>query len=261
MNGDAGILEMAIYSPSRADQSAAYFNYLPNGDGSLPKHWKPKVLLGKVAGFAKNWAVYTRLISLIPEAPDHIRALHLRRFTKHGNFDVSKNLLDSRCHVGGDNKVTEGSIGNSNVETPLYLAARFRSEHVVNLLHEYGADIDKARLQTHRPIKGAIKSGSIAIVQKLLAYGAGCDYTIVVQALLSEYTAIVMLLLDQFTEECLHTVFGRDLAEEMLERGLTFMLDLLYSRECFRYSDGRIVAYSPVAGNRHECLKCGELHK
>ncbi|CAH0026959.1 unnamed protein product [Clonostachys rhizophaga] len=226
MNGDTGILEMAIYPPSRADQSAAYFDYMPNGDNSLPKHWRPKVLLGKVAGFAKNWAVYTKLISLIPELPDHVRAMHLRRFAEYGNLDVVKNLLDSGCHVDGDCKATEGSVGNGNVETPLYLAARFGNEDVVNLLLEYGADVDKARLQIHRPMEGAVKSGSIAIVQKLLTNGAVCDYTIVVQALHSEYTAMVELLLDQFTEECLHTVFGRDLAEEMLERGLTSIAEM-----------------------------------
>jgi hypothetical protein len=54
MNGDTGILEMAIYPPSRADQTASYFDYMPNGDGNLPKHWRPKFLLGKVPGFAKN---------------------------------------------------------------------------------------------------------------------------------------------------------------------------------------------------------------
>ncbi|CAG9976202.1 unnamed protein product [Clonostachys byssicola] len=261
MNGDTGILEMAIYPPSRADQGAAYFDYMPNGDDSLPKQWRPKVLLGKVAGFAKNWAVYTRLVSLIPELSDHVRAMHLRRFAEYGNFDVVKNLLDAGYYVDGDVKVTEGSVGNSNVATPLYLAARFGNENVVNLLLEYGADVHKARLQIHRPIEGAVKSGSIAIVRKLLSYGAVCDFTIVVQALLSEYTAMVELLLDQFTEECLHAAFGADLAEEMSERGLSSMLDLLYNRECFRYSDGTIVPYSPIMEDGPECPKCGELHK
>uniref|UniRef100_A0A8H7N682 Ankyrin repeat protein n=1 Tax=Bionectria ochroleuca TaxID=29856 RepID=A0A8H7N682_BIOOC len=172
--------------------------------------------------------------------------MHLRRFAEYGNFDVVRKLLDSGCHVDGDSKVTEGSVDNGNVETPLYLAARLGNEDVVKLLLEYGADVHKARLQVHRPMEGAVKSGSIAIAQKLLAYGAVCDCTIVVQALLSEYPAMVELLLGQFTEKCQHTLFGRDLAEEMLERGLSSMLDLLYNRRCFRYSDGRIVAYSPV---------------
>ncbi|CAH0056977.1 unnamed protein product [Clonostachys solani] len=243
MNGDTDLLEMALCPPSRTDKdSNAYFGYISQGDAGQPGPRRARDSLEEATSCAKNWEIYSKLTSLLPHAfIIRLHAIHIRRYAEYGNFDIVKKLLESGCHVDG-----EADLADNYRETPLYLASRFGNEDVVDLLLQYGANVQRARLFIHRPLLGAIKSGNIFIVRKLLLHGARFHYYDVIQALLSEYEDMVRLLLDQYREDCLRTSFGSKLANEISDYGLDSMLDLLHDRGCFQYIDGKIETINPA---------------
>lgn len=196
------------------------------------------------------------MASLLPEPCISLRRGLIRRFPEYGNLNIDRNLLDNGCHVDGEALVRmTGHRG-----TPLYLASRYENADVVNLFLERGADVERTGLNNFRPLLGAIKSGNIYIVQKLLGYGAKCYYYDIEEALLSEYEKMVDLLLRQYTEECLYAGLGSELAKAMSRHGLSSMLKLLHDRGYFRYDDGEIVASVDPEEGREPCDLCGYLH-
>ncbi|CAH0053534.1 unnamed protein product [Clonostachys solani] len=258
MNGDMELLEMALYPPSRADpNSTAYFDYIPTEPIASRQQLKTQQLLEKAQFFAKNWEVYSRLASLLPEPRATLRGALIRRFAEYGNLNIVKNLLDNGYHVDGEAEVKR----TCSRGTPLYLASRYGNANVVNLLLKRGADVEKAGLNDFRPLLGAIKSGNISIVQKLLEYGAKCYSNDIEQALLSEHEKMIDLLFGQYTEECFYAGLGSELAQEMPRYGLTSMSKLLHDRGYFRYVDGKIVASTDPEEGRGLCELCGYLHK
>ncbi|CAH0000049.1 unnamed protein product [Clonostachys byssicola] len=257
MNGDMELLEMALYPPSRADpNSTAYFEYIPTEPITFHQQLKTQRLLERAQFFAKNWEVYSRLASLLPEPSASLRRGLIRRFAEYGNLNIVRNLLDNGCHVDGEAAVRRAGHRG----TPLYLASRYGNADVVDLLLERGADVEKTRLNNFRPLLGAIKSGNIYIVQKLLKYGAKCYPYDIVEALLSEYEKMVDLLLGQYTEDCLYAGMGSELAKEMSRYGLSSMLKLLHDRGYFRYVDGEIAASVDLEEGRGPCELCGYSH-
>ncbi|CAH0023993.1 unnamed protein product [Clonostachys rhizophaga] len=257
MNGDIQLLEMALYPPSRADpNSTAYFDYIPTEPITSHQQLETQRLLERAQFFAKNWAVYSRLASLLPEPSASLRRGLIRRFAEYGNLDIVRNLLDNGCHVDGE--IVVRRTGHRG--TPLYLASRYGNADVVNLLLERGADVERTGLNNFRPLLGAIKSGNIYIVQKLLEYGAKCYFYDIVEALLSEYENMIDLLLGQYTKECLYVGMGSELAKEMSRYGLSSMLTLLLDRGYFRYVDGKIMATVDQEEGKESCDLCGYLH-
>ncbi|VUC20111.1 unnamed protein product [Clonostachys rosea] len=252
MSGDVELLEMALYPPSRADpNSTAYFDYISTEPTTTRQQRFARRLLMRALFFAKNWDVYSRLASILPELSDTFRGKLLRRFAEYGNLSIVKNLLDNGCHVDGE---AAGSRTGYHRETPLYFASRYGNADVVSLLLERGADVERKVQYCFRPLLGAIKSGNISIVQKLFEYGAKCSSLEVEQALLSEYPEMIDLVLDRYTEECGYAGLGSDVAKEISDHGLSSMLELLHDRGYIRYVDGEIVdGVYPEDDGRGDC--------
>ena len=92
----------------------------------------------------------------------------------HGHAHVAQALLQARAHVEA---ATLGSRGNIDVKevTPLIAAIEAGHFHVVHLLADAGADVNRPDSSGFTPLMGAARAGHAKMVQFLLERGARHD--------------------------------------------------------------------------------------
>ncbi|CAH0058520.1 unnamed protein product [Clonostachys solani] len=167
----------------------------------------------EILRFAKTWEVFSRLLSFLPPgfleeskyAEPNSSEL-LLHFADLGNFDIAKGLLDAGAHTRGH----EWQLGMH----PLWAAARQGYEDIVDLLLEYGADVNQATVLYCSTVGAAVRSGNISLVKKLLSQGGDFREEAPRGALVVENVPMLELLLDHLDAQ------GRIshlLAEELLE--------------------------------------------
>lgn len=158
---DMAMLRLAFYPPSRENPKSSDFAGQPYGtiEDTSPIGGK----LRNAQLHTKSPEVYTYIEGFLAQ-PSQVQSSSVIRHAEWGNVAMVKFLLDR----GGD-------MIASN-ETALVAAASRCQEEVIDLLLERGADPNydgkNNMLLEHLAIEMAASTGSLKIVQKLLAHGA-----------------------------------------------------------------------------------------
>ena len=167
IRADMAMLRLAFYPPSRDSPKSSDFAGQPYGtiEDTSPIGRK----LRHAQCYTKSPEVYKYIEGFLAQpsqlhSPSVIQSPSVIRHSEWGNVAMVGFLLD--C---GGNMI-------NNIETALIAAARRCQEEVIDLLLERGADPNhdglKGMLLEHLAIEMAASTGSLKIVQKLLAHGA-----------------------------------------------------------------------------------------
>ncbi|KAI9642834.1 hypothetical protein NHQ30_008567 [Ciborinia camelliae] len=191
ISGDMNMVRLAVYPPSRSNTNST--DFFGQRWGVVNTKSGPSSDLASCLYFAKTWEVFQYIDDFLikgsfwPSESSHL----LRHYAGLGNLEIIQKLLDAGADIHG---------GNGHNRNPLIVAARHCHEDIVDLLLERGADPNNYEAQQRGPpLAAAINSGSIAIVRKLLDYGAKIDEygsSFLRRAVRLEHTAMVELLLD-----------------------------------------------------------------
>jgi len=202
IRGDLDVMRAAMYPPSRATPDST--DLLGQPFGSVSEGSPLLYQLLDVLHHTTSPAVfdYVRGIFAEPLSDDKLyqrMAIHAQR----GNLEMVRHLLDMGVPFQSQGKIAR------LLDPPLVEACKGCHEEIVDLLLARGADPNyRAEVELLRPRKAlpmAAKSGSLAIVRKLLDHGAYVnelrDYPgnvpAVWYALYLEHTAMVRLLLER----------------------------------------------------------------
>lgn len=143
---------------------------------------------------ARTLDVYTHLASFFPDFlkqyPEQA-GRHLELYAEYGNTAIVRHLLEAGVPVGGSRAPFH--------PTPLHHAARRSYADIVHLLLDRGADVRKYCRQLGDPLFAAVDGGDLSIVQALLDRGAVCNYSTLQQAVFSERTDLVDLMMRNCT--------------------------------------------------------------
>ncbi|CAG9977988.1 unnamed protein product [Clonostachys byssicola] len=164
-----------------------------DGTDDVPAH---RGVSFDVLRFAKTWEVFSKLLSSLP--PDFLEKKGkysqpngsdlLMHFADLGNFEIAKGLLDAGAHTRGH----EHQLGMH----PLWIAARQGYEDIVDLLLEYGADVNRPTVLYCSTVGAAVRSGNISLVKNLLSKGGHFKEEAPCGALVVENVPMLELLLD-----------------------------------------------------------------
>lgn len=143
---------------------------------------------------ARTLDVYTHLASFFPDFlkqyPEQA-GRHLELYAEYGNTPIVRHLLEAGVPVGGSRAPFH--------PTPLHHAARRSYADIVHLLLDRGADVRKYCRQLGDPLFAAVDGGDLAVVRALLDRGAVCNYSTLQQAVFSERTDLVDLMMRNCT--------------------------------------------------------------
>ncbi|KAK7222113.1 hypothetical protein V2G26_010116 [Clonostachys chloroleuca] len=203
--GDMDILDVALRLDSTAED--------------VPAH---RGVSFELLRFAKTWEVFLKLLSFLP--PDFLERREkstephsselLLHFADVGNFEIAKGLLDAGAHTRGH----EWQLGMH----PLWIAARQGYEDIVDLLLEYGADVNRSTVLYCSTVGAAVRSGNTSLVKNLLSKGGNFKGEAPCGALVVENVPMLELLLD-------HLDAGANISMVLIQE----LLDLASERHLF----------------------------
>jgi ankyrin repeat protein len=222
LRGDMNTIRLAIYPDSRSTPDNTDFCGQPFGN--VDKTSKPGSNLQDCLYYAKNWETLQYIDTFFKESILQSHEPYLMvRYAVLGNVEIVRQLLDAGFDIHGK------EILNRN---PLGIASRFCHEDIVDLLLERGADPNNWKMQQRtQPLCAAAAGGSIAIVRKLLRYGANdsnYDCWALRSAVRLEHTAMVNLFLELNIGD---GICRRVALKDALDNGLESMVQLLQDNE------------------------------
>jgi ankyrin repeat protein len=197
MRGDIKMLHLALHpatsyaaasprpTPSTPSDPGQPARRVSRGGSANPAH----AVLAAMQ-HARTLDVYTHLASFFPDFlkqyPEQA-GRHLELYAEYGNTPIVRHLLEAGVPVGGSRAPFH--------PTPLHHAARRSYADIVHLLLDRGADVRKYCRQLGDPLFAAVDGGDLAIVQALLDKGAVCNYSTLQQAVFSERTDLIDLMM------------------------------------------------------------------
>lgn len=199
MRGDVKMLHLALH-PSTSYAPPSSKDTITPGDANRPARspsgtsTNPAHAVLIAMQHAKTLEVYVHLASFFPnflaQHPDQA-GRHLELYAEYGNTAIVSHLLDLGVSVGGSRAPFH--------PTPLHHAARRSYADIVHLLLDHGADVRKYCRQLGDPLFAAVEGGDISIAKALLDRGAVCNFSTLQQAVFSERTDLVDLMMQNCT--------------------------------------------------------------
>ncbi|KAB5533483.1 ankyrin repeat-containing domain protein [Coniochaeta sp. 2T2.1] len=168
IRGDMGVLAYALYPPSRANPDST--DMLDQTYGRVEENSRISGAILRAMSVTNKPEVFDYLRGALGGQPFTEEELYLKIVVhaQRGNLEMVRYLLDLGVPVQMENR--------RRVDAPLVQACKSCHEDVVDLLLARGADPNcGACVQNIRPRRAlpmAAKSGSLAIVRKLLDHGA-----------------------------------------------------------------------------------------
>lgn len=201
MRGDVKMLHLAFHpSTSYVTPPSSDTSTPTNGSSSMPVRrpsgavTNPTHAVLAAMQHAKTLEVYVHLASFFPDFfsqyPDQA-GRHLELYAEYGNEEIVRYLLDTGVPVGGSRAPFH--------PTPLHHAARRSYADIVKLLLDRGADVRKYCRQLGDPLFAAVDGGDVSIVSALFERGALCNYSTLQQAVFSERTDLIDLMMRKCT--------------------------------------------------------------
>ena len=207
--------------------------------GSIPPNTRLSSYIATSMMASRSAEVYQYLDSLVgsprSSPPYYLPCLHMRAMARAGDLAMVRFQLDT------------GVIPASLLGLALAEAARACNHDIVDLLLERGADPNH---EGRTILRAAGRSGSMAMVRKIIDAGAECHDNVLFRAIKLEHTAMVEMLLDMGLGCERVRATALSVAKAW---GLESMADLLSSRRVTRdlpWSDCEEVVKKPEVGNR-----------